>query len=63
MTLSKKLEYLRNHYPEIVGALEADTPQLVKDPENPSARDIDHYNFWIDAIDEDEAQPLYHFLK
>ena len=63
MTLSMKLKYLRKHYPEILEAIKINAPNLIENPNNPSERDIDHYNFWIDAIlDEDEAQPLYHFL-
>ena len=62
MTLREKLEYLRTHHPEIYETLQVVVPDLVKDPENPSERDLDQYNFWIDAIDEDEAQPLYHLV-
>lgn len=60
MTLREKLEYLREKHPELYETLQVVVPDLVKDPENPSERDLDQYNFWIDAIDEDEAQPLYH---
>ena len=62
MTLREKLEYLREKHPEIHETLQVVVPDLVKDPENPSERDLDQYNFWIDAIDEDEAQPLYHLV-
>lgn len=63
MTLREKLNYLEENHPEVYKVLEEVVPELVKNPENPSYNDVDHYNFWIDSIDEDEAQPLYHFLK
>ena len=62
MTLKEKLEYLRTHHPEIYETLQIVVPNLVEDPEHPTEEDVDHYNFWIDAIDEDEAQPLYHLV-
>ncbi len=62
MTLGTKLDYLRFNHPEILEILRQVVPNLVKDPDHPSEEDLDHYNFWIDALDEDEAQPLYHFL-
>ncbi len=63
MTLRKKLNYLEENHPEVYKVLEEVVPELVKNPENPSYNDVSHYNFWIDSIDEDDAQPLYHFLK
>lgn len=62
MPLSFKLEYLRFYHPEILEILRYVVPDLLKNPDNPSEEDLGHYNFWIDALDEDEAQPLYHFL-
>ena len=63
MTLREKLKYLQENYPEVYQVLEEVVPELVKNPESPCYNDVDHYNFCIDSIDEDEAQPLYHFLK
>ena len=62
MTLKEKLEYLREHYPEVLGAIKADVPNIVEDPEHPTSHDLDHYNFWIDAILDDDAQLLYHLV-
>jgi len=59
MTLREKLQYLEENHPEVYETLCLVVPDLVNDPENYSVEDIDHYNFWIDTIDEDEAQPLY----
>ena len=63
MTLRAKLDYLRFNYPEILEALKVCVPNLVKNPDNPTPEDVNHYNFWIDSIDEDKAQILYHSLK
>jgi len=62
MTLEEKLRYIQEHHPEVYAVLEECVPNLVADPDNPTEEDVDHYNFWIDSIDENEAQPLYHFL-
>lgn len=59
-TLREKLREIEEKYPEIYEVLCSNLPDLVNDPESPSAKDLDEYNFWIDAIDEDEAQHLYH---
>ena len=63
MTLRTKLDYLRFNYPEILEAIRICAPNLIKNPDNPTEEDLDQYNFWIDAIDEDEAQDLYHSIK
>lgn len=61
MTLAEKLRYLEEHYPEIHQVVCSVVPNLVANPDNPSEKDLDHYNFWIDGIlDEDDAQQLYH---
>jgi len=60
MTLEEKLRYLQENHPEIYEVLCITVPGLVENPSSPTAKDLDQYNFWIDAIDEDEAQPLYH---
>lgn len=60
MTLEQKLRYLEENHPEIYQVLCTNVPGLVDNPSSPTAEDLDTYNFWIDAIDEDEAQPLYH---
>lgn len=60
MTLREKLREIEENYPEIYEVLSNTLPDLVNNPESPSVIDLDHYNFWIDAIDEDEAQHLYH---
>lgn len=62
MTLEEKLRYIEEHHPEVHAVLKVCVPNLVDNPDNPTEKDVDHYNFWIDSIDEDEAQPLYHFL-
>lgn len=62
MTLKQKLEILKKDYPLIYKVLCHNVPKLVANPSSPSARDLDEYNFWIDSIDEDEAQPLYHLI-
>lgn len=63
MTLQEKLDYIRKNHPEVYEAICIDAPSVVENPTNPSERDLDHYNFWVDAIDEDEAQPLYHLVS
>jgi len=63
MTLEEKLKEIENNHPEIYKVLCINMPDLVAQPSSPSARDLDEYNFWIDAIDEDEAQHLYHFME
>ena len=60
MTLREKLRVIKEDYPEVYEVLKVCVPNLVENPEDPSLDDLDHYNFWIDSIDEDEAQPLYH---
>ena len=63
MTLQEKLEELKVNHPEIYEVLCTTVPDLVARPSSPTAKDLDHYNFWIDAIlDEDEAQHLYHLV-
>ena len=54
MALPEKLEYIRRNYPEVYGAIEADVPHIIKHPESPTAEDVDHYNFWVGAILDDE---------
>jgi len=63
MTLEEKLKEIEEKYPEVYWALCADVPDLIARPSEASKRDLDHYNFWIDAIDEDEAQHLYHLTN
>lgn len=63
MTLRTKLDYLRFNHPLILEVLRICVPNLIKNPDNPTPEDVDHYNFWIDSLDEDEAQDLYHFLE
>lgn len=60
MSLEEKLRYLDENHPEVYEAIRVTAPDLVENPSSPSPEDLDMYNFWIDAIDEDEAQPLYH---
>ncbi len=60
MTLAEKLEYLKEKHPVVYEVLCSVTPNLVNNPSSPTVEDLDQYNFWIDSIDEDEAQPLYH---
>lgn len=60
MTLEEKLDYLEKNHPEIYEVLCNNVPNLVARPSEPSEDDLNEYNFWIDSIDEDEAQPLYH---
>jgi len=62
MTLAEKLRYLKEHHPEVFEVLKVCVPDLIANPTNPKEEDVDHYNFWIDSIDPNEAQPLYHFL-
>jgi len=62
MTLPEKLRYLKEKHPEIYEVLEVVVPNLIADPTHPSEEDLDQYNFWIDSIDIDEAQPIYHLL-
>jgi len=61
MTLEQKLRYLEEKHPEIYEALCITVPGLVDNPSSPSKKDLDQYNFWIDSLDMDEAQSLYHF--
>ena len=64
MTLEEKLSEVREKYPEVYEAICVDAPELVGNPSEASAEDLDHYNFWIDAIlDEDDAQHLYHLVN
>ena len=60
MTLQEKLRYLQERHPEIYETLCITVPGLIENPSSPTSDDLDEYNFWIDALDEDEAQPLYH---
>ena len=60
MTLEEKLRYLKENYPEIYRVICTIVPNLVENPSSPTVEDLDQYNFWIDAIEEDEAQLLYH---
>lgn len=59
-TLREKLREIEENHPEIYQVLSMNLPDLVNNPESPSVENLDEYNFWIDAIDEDEAQHLYH---
>ena len=61
MTLEQKLRYLEKNHPELYEALCITVPDLVAAPSSPSKQDLNQYNFWIDSLDMDEAQPLYHF--
>lgn len=61
MTLEEKLRYLEENHPEVYEVLCATVLDLVDNPSSPSKKDLDQYNFWIDSLDDDEAQPLYHF--
>jgi len=60
MTLEEKLRYLQENHPEVYEVICNNLPNLVDNPSSPTPEDLDEYNFWIDSIDEDEAQPLYH---
>jgi hypothetical protein len=60
MTLEEKLKEVKETHPEIYAILEAEVPDLIEHPDNPKVEELDNYNFWIDAIlDEDYAQQLY----
>ena len=59
MTLREKLRYISEHHPQLYELLKQVLPALVSRPETATSGDIDHYNFWIDSLDEDEALPLY----
>lgn len=63
MTLEEKLDELENNHPEVYAVLCNNVPDLVARPSSPSEEDLDEYNFWIDSLDEDEAQHLYHFME
>ena len=62
-TLREKVQFIKENYPEVYMTLEVCVPNLLENPENPTPEDLDHYNFWVDSIDEDEAQPLYHLIN
>ncbi len=61
MTLAEKLRYLEERYEHVFEVLKEVVPNLIDDPEHPTNEDLDSYNFWIDCLNEDEAQAFYHF--
>ncbi len=62
MTLEEKLKELETNHPEVYEVLCNNVPNLVSRPSFPTENDLDEYNFWIDSLDEDEAQHLYHII-
>ena len=61
--IRKKLQVIEEKYLEVYQVLCLTVPDLVARPSESTEKDLDQYNFWIDSIDEDEAQPLYHLTN
>ena len=60
MTLEQKLQNLKKAYPEIYQVIFNNLPNLVEDPEHPTAEDIEKYNLYLDAIQDDIVYQLHH---
>lgn len=62
-TLQEKLVILKDKHPEVYEVLVSVVPHLVEKPDEATKDELDQYNFWIDSLDEDEAQSFYHAIE
>jgi hypothetical protein len=56
VTLEEKLEALQHNYPTVYIVLEKVVPHLVENPEEATIDEIDNYNFWVNVINNGDAE-------